>query len=66
MWRLSVLRRIAPQIASVLVWSFFVTWANSRYAVVLRGWTVAPFTLLGVPVEGQEVVSLPIRLMGEL
>jgi ion channel-forming bestrophin family protein len=48
MWRLSILRRIAPQIAFVLVWSCLVVWAGSRYAAVLRGWTVAPFTLLGV------------------
>jgi putative membrane protein len=48
MWRLSILRRIAPQIVSILVWSCLVTWVDSRSAVILRGWTVAPFTLLGV------------------
>jgi putative membrane protein len=48
MWRLSILRRIAPQIAFILAWSCLVAWVNSRYTAVLRGWTVAPFTLLGV------------------
>src|ERR1700757_5378216 len=48
MWRLSILRLIAPQIVSILLWSCLVTWVDSRYAVVPRGWTVAPFTLLGV------------------
>ncbi|WP_158792129.1 bestrophin family protein [Granulicella sp. L60] len=48
MWRLSILRRIAPQIASILLWSCLVVWLNNSYATTLRAWTVAPFTLLGV------------------
>ena len=46
--RVSILRRTAPQIGCVLVRSCFVVWVDSRYAFVLRGWTVAPITLLGV------------------
>ena len=48
MWRLSILPRIAPQLLCVLAWSCLVVWAGSRFPALLRGWTVAPFTLLGV------------------
>jgi putative membrane protein len=47
-WRLSILPRIAPQLASVFLWSCIVVWLGGRYAVALHTWTVAPFTLLGV------------------
>jgi putative membrane protein len=47
-WRLSILRDVAPQIACVILWSLAVAWVSHRSASWLRGWTVAPFTLLGV------------------
>jgi len=48
LWRLSILPRIAPQLASVFVWSCLVVWYGTRSTSALQAWTVAPFTLLGV------------------
>ena len=47
-FRLSIVPRIAPQIVSVLVFSVGVVWAERRLPEVFRGWSVAPFTLLGI------------------
>ena len=46
--RLSILPRIASQLVCVFVFSAMVVWFELRYPNVLRSWTVAPFTLLGI------------------
>lgn len=48
MWRLSILPRIAPQIVSVAVFAAAVVEAERRWPWILRTWSVAPFTLLGI------------------
>jgi ion channel-forming bestrophin family protein len=48
MWRLSILPRIAVQVGFVLLWSVFVVWMSKHDSILMRSWTVAPFTLLGV------------------
>lgn len=47
-FRLSIIPRIAPQIVSVLVFSAGIVWLERGFATVFRGWSVAPFTLLGI------------------
>jgi ion channel-forming bestrophin family protein len=47
-WRLSILPHIAPQLACSVLWSCFIVWIGTRLSWATRGWTVAPFTLLGV------------------
>ena len=47
-WRLSILPRIAPQLSCVILWSCLVVSIVHHFPVVLRTWSVTPFTLLGV------------------
>ena len=47
-WRLSIVPRIAPQIAFIAVVSLVVVWVGERHPAVFRSFSVAPFTLLGI------------------
>ncbi len=47
-FRLSIVPQILPQIISVLAFSVVAVWIERRFATVFRGWSVAPFTLLGI------------------
>jgi putative membrane protein len=46
--RLSIIPQIAPQIGVVLVFSALVLVLEHRFPEAFRGWSVAPFTLLGI------------------
>ena len=48
MFRLSVLPRIASQLLAVCLFAVAVVLLEHRRPEIFRGWTVAPFTLLGV------------------
>ena len=47
-FRLSIVPRIAPQIVTVVVFSAVVLALERRVPVLFVGWSVAPFTLLGI------------------